>query len=43
MDGDDVEVHAMALHRCGELDGFLRPDIYLGGTSIELSAPKLVL
>ena len=30
----------MAQHRCGELDGFLGPDIYLGGTSIELPAPN---
>ena len=39
MAGDDVEVHAMPLYHCAQLDCFLGPDIYLGATSIVLSAP----
>ncbi len=39
MDGDDVEVHAMPLYHCAQLDCFLGPDIYLGATSIVLPAP----
>ena len=39
MDGDDVEVHALPLYHCAQLDCFLGPDIYLGATSIVLSAP----
>ena len=36
MDGDDVEVHAMPLYHCAQLDCFLGLDIYLGATSIVL-------
>ena len=39
MDGDDVEVHAMPLYHCAQLDCFLGPDIYLGATSVVLPAP----
>jgi fatty-acyl-CoA synthase len=39
MTGDDVEVHAMPLYHCAQLDCFLGPDIYLGATSIVLPAP----
>ena len=39
MDGDDIEVHAMPLYHCAQLDCFLGPDIYLGATSIVLPAP----
>ncbi|MGE5291541.1 MAG: fatty acyl-CoA synthetase [Micromonosporaceae bacterium] len=39
MDSDDVEVHAMPLYHCAQLDCFLGPDIYLGATSIVLPAP----
>jgi fatty-acyl-CoA synthase len=39
MDGDDVEVHSLPLYHCAQLDCFLGPDIYLGATSIVLSAP----
>ena len=39
MDGDDVEVHAMPLYHCAQLDCFLGPDIYLGAASIVLPAP----
>jgi fatty-acyl-CoA synthase len=39
MDGGDVEVHAMPLYHCAQLDCFLGPDIYLGATSIVLPAP----
>ncbi len=39
MDGDDIEVHAMPLYHCAQLDCFLGPDIYLGATSIVLPTP----
>jgi fatty-acyl-CoA synthase len=39
MAGDDVEVHAMPLYHCAQLDCFLGPDMYLGATSIVLPAP----
>jgi fatty-acyl-CoA synthase len=39
MDADDVEVHAMPLYHCAQLDCFLGPDMYLGATSIVLPAP----
>ena len=39
MDGDDIEVHSLPLYHCAQLDCFLGPDIYLGATSIVLSAP----
>jgi fatty-acyl-CoA synthase len=39
MDGDDVEVHALPLYHCAQLDCFLGPDVYLGATSIVLPGP----
>lgn len=39
MDGDDVELHALPLYHCAQLDCFLGPDIMLGATSILLPAP----
>ena len=39
MDGHDIEVHALPLYHCAQLDCFLVPDIYLGSTSIILSRP----
>jgi fatty-acyl-CoA synthase len=39
MTGDDIEVHAMSLYHCAQLDCFLGPDIYLGATSVVLPAP----
>ena len=39
MDRDDVEVHALPMYHCAQLDCFLSPDIYLGATSIILPAP----
>lgn len=39
MSADDVEVHALPLYHCAQLDCFLGPDVYLGATSILLPAP----
>ncbi|MBU3064984.1 acyl-CoA synthetase [Nocardia sp. NEAU-G5] len=39
MDGHDIEVHALPLYHCAQLDCFLIPDIYLGSTSIILQRP----
>ncbi|NGO73369.1 fatty acyl-CoA synthetase [Streptomyces boncukensis] len=39
MTGDDVEVHAMPLYHCAQLDCFLLPDLYAGATSVLLPAP----
>ncbi|AXK37155.1 acyl-CoA synthetase [Streptomyces armeniacus] len=39
MSADDVEVHALPLYHCAQLDCFLSVDIYLGATSIILPAP----
>ena len=41
MSADDVEVHALPLYHCAQLDCFLTPDIYLGATSILLAAPEV--
>ncbi|MGW5518867.1 fatty acyl-CoA synthetase [Nocardia africana] len=38
----DVEVHALPLYHCAQLDNFLVPDIYLGATSIILDRPDPV-
>ena len=40
MSSDDVEVHALPLYHCAQLDCFLTPDIYLGATSILLASPE---
>ncbi len=40
MSSDDVEVHALPLYHCAQLDCFLTPDIYLGATSIVLASPE---
>ncbi|HLS79727.1 MAG TPA: acyl-CoA synthetase [Nocardia sp.] len=39
MSGDDIEVHALPLYHCAQMDCFLLPDIYLGASSIILSGP----
>ncbi len=43
MSADDVEVHALPLYHCAQLDCFLGPDVYLGATSIVLRAPDPVV
>ncbi|MEV3964366.1 AMP-binding protein [Nocardia sp. NPDC050193] len=40
MSADDVEVHAMPLYHCAQLDCFLGTDIYLGATSIIVPGPE---
>ena len=40
MTADDVEVHALPMYHCAQLDCFLGPDIYLGATSIILPSPE---
>jgi fatty-acyl-CoA synthase len=40
MSSEDVEVHSLPLYHCAQLDCFLTPDLYLGATSILLSAPE---
>ncbi len=39
MDADDVELHALPLYHCAQLDVFVGPDVYLGATSIVLPGP----
>ena len=39
MAAEDVEVHAMPLYHCAQLDNFLSTDLYLGATSIILDRP----
>ncbi|GAA5060818.1 fatty acyl-CoA synthetase [Nocardia callitridis] len=39
MAADDIEVHALPLYHCAQLDNFLITDIYLGATSIVLDRP----
>ena len=39
MSEDDVEVHALPLYHCAQLDCFLSVDVYLGATSIVLPGP----
>jgi fatty-acyl-CoA synthase len=39
MTADDVEVHALPMYHCAQLDCFLGPDVYLGATSVLLPAP----
>lgn len=42
MAAEDVEVHALPMYHCAQLDCFLGPDVYLGATSIILPAPDPV-
>ncbi|NRI70081.1 acyl-CoA synthetase [Rhodococcus sp. MS16] len=39
MSSDDIEVHALPLYHCAQLDNFLSTDIYLGATSIIVDGP----
>src|SRR4051794_27299559 len=39
MTADDVEVHALPMYHCAQLDCFFSVDVYLGATSIILPAP----
>ncbi|MBC2641321.1 MULTISPECIES: acyl-CoA synthetase [unclassified Rhodococcus (in: high G+C Gram-positive bacteria)] len=39
MSSEDVEVHALPLYHCAQLDNFLSTDIYLGATSIIVDGP----
>ncbi len=39
MTADDVEVHALPLYHCAQLDCFLGPDVYLGATNVVLRGP----
>ncbi|MDQ0382952.1 acyl-CoA synthetase [Amycolatopsis thermophila] len=39
METGDVEVHALPLYHCAQLDNFLSTDLYLGATSIILDRP----
>lgn len=39
MTGDDVEIHALPMYHCAQLDAFFCTDVYLGATSIILPAP----
>lgn len=39
MSGADIEVHALPLYHCAQLDCFLSVDIYLGATSVIVRAP----
>ncbi|MDF2894196.1 MAG: acyl-CoA synthetase [Rhodococcus erythropolis] len=41
MHAEDVEVHALPLYHCAQLDNFLSTDIYLGATSIILDGPNI--
>ncbi|HEY1135097.1 MAG TPA: fatty acyl-CoA synthetase [Nocardioides sp.] len=40
MEASDVEVHALPLYHCAQLDNFLMTDLYLGATSIVLRRPE---
>lgn len=39
MTGDDIELHALPLYHCAQLDCFLNVDVYLGATSIIVRGP----
>jgi fatty-acyl-CoA synthase len=39
MAADDIDLHALPLYHCAQLDCFLSVDIYLGATSVILPAP----
>lgn len=36
---NDVDLHALPLYHCAQLDAFFEPDIYMGATSIILRGP----
>jgi len=38
-EASDVELHALPLYHCAQLDVFLGPNVYLGGTNILLPGP----
>jgi fatty-acyl-CoA synthase len=40
MDTSDVDLHAMPLYHCAQMDCFLGPDIYLGATSVITGSPE---
>ena len=42
MSTDDVEVHALPMYHCAQLDCFFSVDVYLGATSVVLPAPDPV-
>jgi fatty-acyl-CoA synthase len=39
MSGDDIEVHALPMYHCAQLDCFFSVDVYLGATSVILPGP----
>ncbi|PJK18214.1 fatty acyl-CoA synthetase [Mycolicibacterium goodii] len=39
MASDDIEIHAMPMYHCAQMDCFFSVDVYLGATSIILSQP----
>lgn len=39
---DDIEIHAMPLYHCAQLDCFLSVDVYVGATNVILRAPEPV-
>ena len=39
LEASDVELHALPLYHCAQLDVFLGPNLYLGGTNILLPGP----
>ncbi len=43
MSVDDVEVHALPMYHCAQLDCFFSVDVYLGATSVILPAPDPVV
>ncbi|QIS04266.1 long-chain-fatty-acid--CoA ligase [Nocardia brasiliensis] len=40
MSADDVEVHALPMYHCAQLDCFFAVDVYLGATSVILPQPN---
>jgi fatty-acyl-CoA synthase len=40
MTGDDIEVHALPMYHCAQLDCFFSVDVHLGATSVILPAPE---
>ncbi|MCZ4552366.1 fatty acyl-CoA synthetase [Gordonia rubripertincta] len=43
MTADDIEVHALPLYHCAQLDNFLCTDIFLGATSVIVDRPDPAL
>ncbi|MBO2459077.1 acyl-CoA synthetase [Actinomadura violacea] len=43
MSADDVEVHALPMYHCAQLDCFFSVDVYLGATSVILPGPDPAL